>query len=536
MGAPLAHAQSGDLAGSVSGPDGAKMEGVLVTAKKNGSTIATTVVSDASGQYSFPSGRLDAGTYRVSIRAVGFVLDGPKTVDVAGGGKTMTADIKLNKTRNIAAQLSNAEWALSLPGTDAEKSFVGNCVGCHTLQPIMMSTYQADDFLKIFQRMGTYAPGSIRMRPQVLLPGPRGERPRVNPEVANQLANYLASINMSGGQAQELDFKTLPRPSGRATRVIITEYDLPRNTAQPHDVVVDRDGIAWYSDFGAQYMGELNPKTGEVKDYDIPEIKKGSPLGSLDLELDPDGNLWLAMMYQGGIAKMDRSTRKVQVFPVPAEWQTTSAQQSMVTPNYWKVDGKVWTNNQDSHAIYRLDVATGKFENLGEMKDGQGRDINGYGIPADKDNNLYLLEFGNTRVAKVDAKTVKTTIYSTPTARSRPRRGRVDDQGHLWFAQYGANRIGMLDLKTEQMKEWELPTKWSMPYDVTTDKNGEAWTGSMLTDQVSRLDPKTGTFVEYLLPRSTNIRRVFVDSSGQRPVLWIGNNHGASVIRLEPLD
>jgi hypothetical protein len=29
---------------------------------------------------------------------------------------------------------------------------------------------------------------------------------------------------------------------------------------------------------------------------------------------------------------------------------------------------------------------------------------------------------------------------------------------------------------------------------------------------------------------------MFVDSAGARPVLWIGSNHGAAVIRVEPLD
>jgi streptogramin lyase len=66
------------------------------------------------------------------------------------------------------------------------------------------------------------------------------------------------------------------------------------------------------------------------------------------------------------------------------------------------------------------------------------------------------------------------------------------------------------------------------------DKNGEVWTASMHTDRVDRLDPKTGTFVEYLLPRYTNIRRVFVDSATN--ALWVGSNHGASIVKVEALD
>ncbi len=57
----------------------------------------------------------------------------------------------------------------------------------------------------------------------------------------------------------------------------------------------------------------------------------------------------------------------------------------------------------------------------------------------------------------------------------------------------------------------------------------------MLTDRVVRLDTKSGKMTEYLLPRPTNIRRVFVQEGGPRPVLWVGSNHGASIVRVEPL-
>ena len=57
----------------------------------------------------------------------------------------------------------------------------------------------------------------------------------------------------------------------------------------------------------------------------------------------------------------------------------------------------------------------------------------------------------------------------------------------------------------------------------------------MTTDRVARLDVASGKFVEYLLPRSTNIRRVFVDNSTTPPTFWVGNNHGASIVKLETL-
>ena len=138
--------------------------------------------------------------------------------------------------------------------------------------------------------------------------------------------------------------------------MIITEYDLPRKDAQPHDVVMDADGMIWYSDFSHQFIGEMDPATGKVTDHPIPTLRPDEPKGSLDLEFDPQGNLWLAMMYQAGICKFDRKTKQVTAYPFPKEWLNPTTQASMVSPQHDDVDGKVWTNNQDTHLVYRLDT------------------------------------------------------------------------------------------------------------------------------------------------------------------------------------
>ncbi|MEA2994054.1 MAG: hypothetical protein QOD40_2974 [Alphaproteobacteria bacterium] len=531
-----AQAQSASpLSGQVSSAAEPVMEGVLVSAKKDGSNITTTVVTDDKGKFSFPAGRLEPGHYTIAIRASGYDLEGPKAVDISAEAGA-TADIKLAKAKNLVNQLSNAEWLNSMPGTEKDKLFLGNCVGCHTLQRIVTSTHDAEEFRQIFKRMGTYSPGSTPLHPQPLLPGPRGERPAVSEAQAPIASAYLASVNMSTTDTRPWPLKTLPRPKGKSTRVIITEYDLPRKDAQPHDVIVAPDGVVWYSDFGAQFAGYLDPKTGKATDIAIPVLKPEQPKGSLDIELDPKGNVWLALMYQAGIAKIDPKTKEVTTYPFPKEWQSASTQASMVSPNHSNVDGKVWTNNQEMHASYRLDVATGKYEDFGESKDAKGKQVSGYGMPVDHENNLYLLEFGGTSIGRVNATTKEVRIYPTPFANSKPRRGRVDQDNRLWFAEYGADAIGMFDPQTEKITEYKLPSKFTAPYDVVPARDGSVWTGSMITDQVSRLDPHTAEVVDYLMPRPTNMRRVFVEETGSRPVLWVGSNHGASIVKVEPLD
>jgi virginiamycin B lyase len=524
------------ITGRVTSAEEGPMEGVLVSAKKQGSSMTVTVVTDARGQYSFPADRLDAGRYALAIRAAGYDLDGPKQVDVAAGGAT--ADIKLVKTKNLANQLSNAEWLISAPGPDNLKANMTNCVSCHTLQRVFASAHDAEEFKQIFRRMGTYAPGSTPVHPQKLLPGPRGDRSPMPPSQWEATSAWLASVNLNSSETLSYELLTLPRPKGAATKVIYTEYDLPRKAAQPHDVVVDRDGMVWYSDFSNQFAGVLDPKTGKATDIAIPVLKPEQPKGSLEIELEAgEKNVWLALMYQAGLARIDRITHQVAMYPYPKEWQSTSAQASMVSPQHADVDGKVWSNNQDVHTMYRLDVKTGEYENLGPSKDPRGKQISAYGMPTDLENNVYQLEFGGTSIGLRDAKTGAVTIYETPIKNSRPRRGRVDGQDRLWLAEYGGNAIGLFDPKTATIKEYQLPTKWGAPYDVVPNKDASrVWTGSMLNDRVARLDTESGEFTEYLLPRPTNIRRVFVQETGHKAALWIGSNHNASIVKVEPLE
>ena len=206
----------------------------------------------------------------------------------------------------------------------------------------------------------------------------------------------------------------------------------------------------------------------------------------------------------------------------------------MASPQGSGIDGKVWTQNNGFAGIHRLDIATGKIETFEPFKGVPGLH-NIYDIIPDSKNNVYFTDFRQRHIGRIDANSGRIKLYETPTPNSAPRRGTMDAQDRLWFGEYRGDRIGMFDTRTEQFKEWPVAPKWSAPYDVITDKNGEAWTGSMLSDQVTRLNPQTGETINYLLPRSTNIRRVFIDNSTTPVTFWAGSNHGASIVKLEPL-
>ena len=535
IGAAPAQTAAPALTGKVTAEQGT-LEGVLVSAKKAGSTVTTTVVSDKDGSYSFPAGRLEPGQYSIRIRAVGYDLDSAMLVSIAAD-KTATADLTLRKTEDLASQLSNAEWLASMPGTDAQKGQLLNCVGCHTLERPARSKFNADEFMTVLlPRMQGYVNQSIPAHPQLRkaerLAEERGDQ-RVQIYRAN--AEFLASINLSTQAQWKYELKTLPRPSGAATRVIYTEYDLPRETISPHDVIVDANGIVWFSSFGEQNLGKLDPKTGKVTEFPIVEHKPGWPTGGLGLRSDRDGNLWLGNMYQATIMRFDRNTETFKFWPLQGEQNIDAAQINMVSPQSSQVDGKVWAQNNGFAGVHRLDIASGKIETWEPFKNAK-EPHNIYDVIPDSQNNVYFTDFRQHHIGRIDAKTGEIKLFTIPTPASAPRRGMMDAQDRLWFGEYRGDRIGMFDTKTEQFKEWPVAPRWSSPYDVVVDKNEEAWTGSMISDQITRLNTRNGESINYLLPRTTNIRRVFVDNTTTPVTFWVGSNHGASIIKLEPLE
>jgi virginiamycin B lyase len=531
------------LTGMVSSTDEAAMEGVLVSATKAGSTITTTVVTGADGRFSFPADRLTPGKYDLAVRAIGYQLDVPKTIEIRSGEipeqKSATQDIKLGKATDLAAQLSNGEWLASIPGTDAQKAQLLNCVGCHRVERIMRSKYDTDGFLNgILPRMQGYVQQSLPIHPQ-LRPAERlmEEQGEDRIEIYRSVAQYLSSINLSATEKWNYPLVTYPRPTGRATRVIYTEYNLPREEISPHDTIVGKDGAVWFSSFGEQNLGRLDPKTGKVTEFAYEMHRPDGPTGSLGLRSDAAGNLWLGNMYQATIVKFDPNTEKFEFWTLPPESNIPAAQVNMVSPQHSDVDGKVWAQNNGFAGVHRLDIATGKIETWEPFKGApKGQSHNIYDVVPDSHNNAFFTDFRQGQIGRIDAKTGEVALFQTPTPRSSPRRGNMDPQDRLWFGEYRADRIGMLDTRTYAFKEWKLRTRWSAPYDVMLDRNENAWTGSMVTDLVTRLDTKTGEMVDYLMPRSTNIRRVFVDNSTTPVSFWVGSNDGASIVRIEPLD
>jgi streptogramin lyase len=179
-------------------------------------------------------------------------------------------------------------------------------------------------------------------------------------------------------------------------------------------VIVDDEGIVWYSDFSDQFLGRLDTKTLAIKEYPVPLQREGFPTGALDLEVDPDGNMWLALREGNAVYKLDMKMGTVHHMAGtgkkgftgnggPARDATLSGPKGLsVAPN-----GNVYLADTESHSIRMIDVAKATIELIagtGEKGDGPEGEplkckmLRPHGIFVDTDGTVFV---GDTETHRV---------------------------------------------------------------------------------------------------------------------------------------
>ena len=523
------------LCGAVSSQGEGTLEGVLVTARRDGAPFAVTVSSDERGRYCFPRTHLEPGAYSLRTRATGYDLDPSPRVHVKSD-RPATADLRLRKTRDLAAQLTSQEWVMSAPGTIEQKNAfvrqVINCGFCHTLERVVRSRYTAEQWVPVIERMASYHPdfsGSIRIQQW----GGMGPADQWWTAPVTQLAGYLATINLSHGESWTYPLRTLPRPQGRATRAIVTVYDIPRQPNVIHDLDVDAAGNVWYAHTGFDYIGKLDPKTATFSEYPAPNFAAtpGGVVGLMDVQVDPDGHVW-ANVRGPKLARFDTRGLTWKSFDLP---EGTSAG-AFLAPFRGQKTSTVWT-----HSALRLDVATGRVEVFDWRKKAPPGPHTGYVLDRDSQDNGYLTDYGRmgygaSNIVRIDGKSGAVKFYPTPTPDAFPRRGYIDSADRFWFGEFYGDKIGMFDTRTERFQEFPTAHPFSAPYYARPDGNGDVWTSSNGSDRLLRLNPGTGEILEYLMPVYYDARKVVTTRSGGRVTVWLPNKNTSQLIRVEPLE
>jgi len=508
--------------GVVKSSKGELLEGMMVQLIARKNAVRTTVYTNADGRYEFPA--LDAGTYTLRIALPREFKPFVKE-EVEIKGPAALADITLDYVTDsdllpprpeIAAQMTGSEWLLSLSGTGEEKKLLtNNCNWCHSYQQIFRNHYDEAGWGKIVYRM-THGAGS----PLINI----NERGRWDGNEEARLVKWLARVR--GPDSKDPSFVTLPRPQGRQTRVVITEYELPRLETATHDVSGDSKGNLWYSTHRSSYVGRLDPRTGAVKEFHVPPFGEGVLPGTHWIYVDKNDIVWGSENWAHNIWRLDPKTEQFTRIP----WKVREPPNTPMGGNY-AVDpaGFIWKARE--RKVSKVAALTGepvigyvlkKFAGTyGSAMSRDGRYFGGGAWPRDG-------------VVVVDTQTAE--VFERDTSpRSGPARGEFDGQNNYW----SGGRGGMLvkfDTSEKRIHEYRLPTPYASMYSAQVDKNGEVWAGEMHSGRYLRFNPKTVAFTEYVLPEPYGIdRETWIDNSTDPVTVWYVDHEGW-LVRIQPMD
>ena len=300
------------------------------------------------------------------------------------------------------------------------------------------------------------------------------------PELENQIFNHLA-VNYP---PNTLRAPTLVKGK---TNISFTEWQTPTLGQRSRDPIEAADGTIWWAGQHGNLIGEINPKTGAMKEYPLPENAMPHSVTT-----DHAGNIWYTGNKNGTVGKLDIKTKAITEYKMPNKMAKD--------PHTAIFDNKgiLWFTLQHSNMIGRLNPDTGEIK-LVTMNSPKSKP---YGIKIDAKGTPWVACNGRNCLVKVNPKTMELTDITLPNVATRVRRLDIANDGIIWYVNSSQGRLGKYNPITGNIKEWPSPSgKNSHPYAIAVIDNIVWYNESgMRPDPLVRFDPTNETFQSWPIP------------------------------------
>jgi virginiamycin B lyase len=132
----------------------------------------------------------------------------------------------------------------------------------------------------------------------------------------------------------------------------LKEFPLPNERARPRRIAITADDVVWYGDYTRGFLGRLDPKTGAVEEFALPGGAGSLPYA---MTLDDRGRIWVAETgaQPSKLVAFDPKKRAfVESIPIPADGPNTIRHMT-----FDKATRQIWFGG-DANMIGRLKVST----------------------------------------------------------------------------------------------------------------------------------------------------------------------------------
>jgi len=241
------------------------------------------------------------------------------------------------------------------------------------------------------------------------------------------------------------------------------------------------------------------------------------------LVADSEGNIWFTANYKGYIGKLDPTTGNVTEYPMPDPRATDPH-----TPVFDQ-QGILWFTTQESNFVGRLDPKTGKIR----LRLVPTAHAVPYGIAVTHSGVPYFCEFGTNKLASIDPKTLAISEYVIPKTEARPRRLAVAPDDTIYYTDYERGYLGHFNSASKIFEEWPSPGgDGSSPYGIAITTDGVVWysESGVNPNTLIRFDPKMKSFSSTPIPSGGGVvRNIAATKDGRLYLACSGINKVAIV-------
>ena len=535
--AASAAAHAASFRGKVTLPDGKPAYGAMVTVFNAEKTTRQTVYTDADGSYAIRAPY--AGKLDVRARLANFDDQTATLETTADAVNTLDLALKAFPSKEAASDALSASAhnaKLSWSSAADKSAFVSQCNYCHQIGNSTTRVPQSHEWWI----------GTIRKMEGILALVTRWQK------------EAWAHVLSRGFDGKPVEATHDYGATGELARAKVEEWLVGDALSFIHDMDVAEDGLLYGTDEGHDKLHVLDPATGKVVEYPLPDVnlpRAGKfsgmqlPIGVFSGKHGPhsmgqtsDGRLWITNSLSSTLASFDPKTKQFKLYPVPNDalyphtvrvdrddivWFTIVAsnqlgrfdpktEQMMVTRlphnGFWR-----WVSDMLFPTLLRISSWFPDSAFLLNFSHARflGYEVMAfpYGIDIDpKDGSVWYAKLYANKIGRVDPKTMEVQEFDTPL--SGPRRPRFDAAGVLWIPAFDEGALMRFDPATASFETYRIPGvaagEYETPYALNVWRpTGEVWLAANNSDRVLRFSPKTRTFQSYPSPTRVTVLRDF---------------------------
>ena len=274
---------------------------------------------------------------------------------------------------------------------------------------------------------------------------------------------FAAAIAAAAGVGILMGYAGAEQEAEEQAALAFEEWPVPWENTRPRDPYVAPDGGIWFVGQQGDYAARLDPETGEMERFDLPE-----GAGPHTVIVDADGYPWYAGNRDRHIGRIDPATGEITRYDLP---EGINDPHTMA----WTSEGEIWFTVQRSGAAGYVGLFSPQTGDA-EIIEVPGQGMRPYGIVTDDDDRPWIAFMGANAIGTVNPETMELEVIETPHEGSQIRRLDLTSDGRVWWVDASEGYMGVYDPADQSMRQWETPAgNGASLYATAVDGQDRLW-------------------------------------------------------------